>query len=192
MLVSDLRHFLDLGEDAPGPARALARHLGEVVRAATAGDAGAPWTTALACRRRPGRRPCPGRLVVCRPEATASIQWACEACGDEGFISGWEDSAFDLRQRGLWLAGELRTIEVSQELAATLRDIQLLDLECERVVYRIRAQGDRAVLAATEEDLEELIGAVAAEANHEFTRRRQQRLDAVVTELEQALATRGQ
>lgn len=130
--------------------------------------------------------------MVCRPEATASIQWACEACGDEGFISGWEDSAFDLRQRGLWLAGELRTIEVSQELAATLRDIQLLDLECERVVYRIRAQGDRAVLAATEEDLEELIGAVAAEANHEFTRRRQQRLDAVVTELEQALATRGQ
>lgn len=36
-----------------------------------------------------------------------------------------------------------------------------------------------AVLAATEEDLDELTGSVAAEGNHEPNRRRQRRLDAV-------------
>jgi len=40
-MVTDLHHFLDLPPDTPGPARRLAEHLGYIVRAATAGDAGA-------------------------------------------------------------------------------------------------------------------------------------------------------
>ena len=71
MLVTDLHHFLDLPEDAPGPARRLAQHLGNIVRAATAGGAGAPWMTALPCRRRPAHRPDP---AVVRPEPAAPIQ----------------------------------------------------------------------------------------------------------------------
>jgi hypothetical protein len=52
VLVTDLRHFLDLSEDAPGPARRLAEHLSNIVRAATAGDVGTAWESALPCRRR--------------------------------------------------------------------------------------------------------------------------------------------
>jgi hypothetical protein len=43
MLVTDLHHFLDLPEDTPGPARRLAEHLSNIVRAATAGDADTAW-----------------------------------------------------------------------------------------------------------------------------------------------------
>ena len=50
MLVTDLSHFLDLPEDTPGPARRLAQHLGSIFRAATAGDAGIRWMSALPCR----------------------------------------------------------------------------------------------------------------------------------------------
>ena len=50
----------------------------------------------------------------------------------------------------------------------------------------IRAHNDSAILAATDEDLEELIGSVAAEANHEPNRRRQQRLDAAFEALNDA------
>ena len=53
VLVSDLNHFLDLPDDVPGPTRRLAGQLGDLVRAASAGDAGMPWQTALECRRRP-------------------------------------------------------------------------------------------------------------------------------------------
>ena len=51
VLVTDLRHFLDMSEDAPGPARRLAEHQSNIVRAATAGDLGTVWKSALPCRR---------------------------------------------------------------------------------------------------------------------------------------------
>jgi hypothetical protein len=54
MFVSDLRHFLDMPDDTPGPARKMAEHLGNLVRAATATEAGAAWVSALPCRRPPG------------------------------------------------------------------------------------------------------------------------------------------
>jgi hypothetical protein len=40
MFVCDLHHFLDTPEDAPGPAPRMAERVGNIVRAATAGDAG--------------------------------------------------------------------------------------------------------------------------------------------------------
>jgi hypothetical protein len=177
MFVTDLNHFLDLPEDTPGPARRLAEHLGNIVRAATAGDAGAAWETALPCRRRPGNRRCPGRMIVLRTEPPAPIRWQCSICDDEGIISNWAGSPFDLRRRRLTLAGPASEIVIPNEVAAALRELRLLDADCERLVFRIRARNDRAVLSATGNDLDELIGFVAAEANHEPSRRRQQRLD---------------
>ena len=67
--------------------------------------------------------------------------------------------------------------------------MQLLDTDCERLVFAIRARDDHAILAATDDDLDELIGFVAAEANHEPSRRRQQRLDAAFDALTIAAPT---
>ena len=69
-----------------------------------------------------------------------------------------------------------------------MRDLQLLDADCERLVFRIRAHRDDAVLAGTDDDFNELIGSVAAEANHEPDRRRQRRLDAALDALTDAAA----
>jgi hypothetical protein len=178
MLVTDLNHFLDLSEDTPSPARRLAGHLSSIVRAATAGDAGTSWETALPCRRRPANRRCPGRMIVLRTGTPAPTRWQCSACDDEGVISNWEDSPFDLRRRRPILAETAREIVLPDEVAAALRELQLLDTDCERLVFRIRAHGDLTVLAATDDELDELIGFVAAEASNEPNRRRQQRLDA--------------
>ncbi|HEX5595070.1 MAG TPA: hypothetical protein VFX61_03470 [Micromonosporaceae bacterium] len=188
MMVTDLHHFLDLPPDTPGPARRLAEHLGDIVRAATSGDAGTAWESALPCRRRPANRACPGRMIVLRTEAGAPIRWQCSVCDDTGVINNWEDSPLDLRRRGLTVAETTSDIVIANEIAAALRDLQLLDPDCERLVFRIRAQHQGAVLTATDEDLDELIGAVAAEANHEPNRRRQQRLDAAFDALNNAAA----
>jgi hypothetical protein len=189
MLVTDLHHFLDLPQDTPGPARRLAEHLGNIVRAATAGDAGTAWETALPCRRRPANRRCPGRMIVLRTEAGALVRWQCSICDDEGMISNWEDSPFDLRRRRPALAGAIHQIVIPNEVAAALRELRLLDTDRERLVFRIRAHNNSAVLAATGDDLDELIGFVAAEANHEPSRRRQQRLDAAFDALSTAAQT---
>jgi hypothetical protein len=191
MLVSDLTHFLDLPPDTPGPARRLAGHLSDIVRAATAGDAGTAWETALPCPRRPARRHCPGRMIVLRAEAPAPIRWQCSICGDQGVISNWEDSAFDLRRRHLTLAQPVTQIAITYEIAAALRDLQLPDSDCERLVFAIRADDNHATLAAAGNDLDELIGFVAAEANHEPSRSRRQRLDAAFDALSTAAQTPG-
>ncbi|MGB8021523.1 MAG: hypothetical protein WCF04_09875 [Candidatus Nanopelagicales bacterium] len=188
MLVSDLHHFLDLPDDVPGPARRLAEQLGNIVRAGTAGDVGAAWPTALPCRRRPANRACPGRVIVGRPP-DGPIRWQCSACGDAGVISNWEDSPFDLRRRGLAVAPAAAEIVIPSEVAAALRDVRLLDRDCERIVFAIRAEADHTVLTATADDLDELIGGVAAEANHETNRRRRQRLDAAFNALTSAAET---
>jgi hypothetical protein len=82
------------------------------------------------------------------------------------------DSPFDLRRRRLTLADHLTEIVISEDVAAALRELRLLDADCERLVFRIRAHNGRAVLSAADDDLDELIGFVAAEANHESNRRR--------------------
>jgi hypothetical protein len=70
-----------------------------------------------------------------------------------------------------------------------LRDLRLLDRDCERLVYRAHAHGEGAILLAGDEDLDELIGYVAAEANHESNRPRQRRLDAALDALTGAADT---
>jgi hypothetical protein len=186
MFVTDLNHFLDLPEDTPGPARRLAGHLSGIVKAATAGDAGTAWESALPCRRRPGNRRCPGRMIVLRTEPPAPIRWQCTACDDGGVISNWADSPFDLRRRQLTLAGPVSEIVIPNEVAAALRELRLLDADCERLVFRIRARNDTAILSATDSDLDELIGFVAAEANHEPIRRRRRQLDTAYDALSNA------
>ena len=73
-------------------------------------------------------------------------------------------------------------------MASALRDLRLLDTDSERVVFAVRVDGERIVLTATDD---ELIGLVAAEANHETNRRRQQRLDAAFDALSVAHAAGG-
>jgi hypothetical protein len=186
MLLTDLNHFAGLPKDTPGPARRLAENLSNIVRAATAGDAGTAWECALPCRRRPANHRCPGRMIVLWTEAGAPIRWQCSACDDEGVISNWEDSAFDLRRRQLTLAEAASEIVIPNRVAAALRGLRLLDSDCERLVFRIRPSNDHAILTATDDDLDELIGFVAAEANHEPSRRRQQQLDAAFDALNTA------
>jgi hypothetical protein len=192
MFVSDLRHFLDMPDDAPGPARKMAEHLGFVVRAATAGEAGASWVSALTCRRRPVNRPCRGHIAVFRADLPAPIEWQCSTCGDEGVISGWEDSPFDLRQPRSCPDNEPKhETLLADELAAALRALRILDTDCERLVFRMRGSKEGIVLVASADQLDELLGFVAAEANHEINRGRRKRLDETFAELNDTLKDMG-
>ena len=176
MLVADLYHFLDLPVDTPAPARRLAGHLSNIARAATAGDAGTAWMTALPCSRRPAHRSCVGRMIVLRPEPSTPIRRQCSVCDDEGVISNWAESPDDLRRRTVTLASPVNEVVVAEEVAAALRELLLLDTDCERLVFAMRTDNDRIILPVTDDDLDGLLGFVAAEANHEPNRRRQLRL----------------
>jgi len=190
MFVSDLQHYLDMPDDVPGPARRMAEHLTMIVRAATAAGSGSAWTSALTCIRRPNHRACPGNLVLRRIDVPASIEWQCASCGDDGVISGWEETPFDLRRLGSEHTG-VRGVDltVPSAVAHALRSVTLLDTTAELLVFRARAAHDGTIiLHASEDDLDELIGYVAAEANHERNRARQKQLDSAFEILNRALA----
>jgi len=128
-------------------------------------------------------------MIVLRTEAPAPIRWHCNICDDEGVISNCEESAFDLRRWQLTIAEAASEIVIPNEVAATLRGLRLLDTDCERLVFRIRAHHNRAILAADDDDLDELLGFVAADANHDPSRRRRQRLDTAYDALSAAVQT---
>ena len=98
---TDLTHFLQDGrlpQELPGPALRLVEYLGRIVAAVTGAEPDDPL--GVRCRRRPGRRPCPGEIegyIV--PESNA-IYWECLVCGDKGLISNWENTIWDLREAG--------------------------------------------------------------------------------------------
>ena len=135
-----------------------------------------------------GRRACPGHLRVFRTDIPPSIEWRCTSCGDEGVISGWEGSPFDLRSRSADQGpGDDMHIVITAEVAATLRSLMVVDTAGERAVFRARVLDEGIVLAGNDDDLDELIGYVAFEANHEAERGRQKRLDAAFEVLNDAL-----
>jgi hypothetical protein len=188
MFVSDLRHFLEVDDDSPAPARRMAAHLGAIVKAATATEAGRAWVSGIACTRRPGRKPCPGRIGLRRSEAPASIRWECIACGDEGFIHGWEDSYADLRSPPASLGPEPIRITVSYEVTDLLRSVLFFDTDVERVVYGGRARVDGVEIEGDIDLFGDLLDAVAAEANHELNTRRGKHIDALFPALADALS----
>ncbi len=96
--ITDLRHFLnDDGSlvGIPKPALNFANYLGRIVKAVTSRK-GNTLATGVMCRRRPGRRPCPGEIIAFIDEKRAyAIVWICPVCRDNGLISGWRGTVWN-------------------------------------------------------------------------------------------------
>jgi hypothetical protein len=115
---------------------------------------------------------------VARADPDQPIGWRCSQCGDDGTISNWAGSIYDLRRQQLTATQPRRDILIDPDTAAILRTLPFLDNDCQRAIFAIRAQGSELHLAMTEVELDELVDALAAESNHEPNRRRQRQLDA--------------
>src|SRR5205823_12382151 len=136
MYVTDMRHFAGMDELVGpqfAPAKRFAAYLGGVVSAATAHLPGEVIATGLACHRRPGHKPCPGKLLARRAETPAQIEWACPACSEEGVISGWEGSPWDLSP-ALATDDDERVALLSVDQYRRLLRLRLLDTDSLRVV----------------------------------------------------------
>lgn len=187
--MSDLRHFLDVDDDSPAPARRMAAQLGAIVKAATSREAGQSWVSGIACTRRPDRRPCPGRIGVHRSQVPTSVRWECIACGDEGLIHGWEGTYADLSSTTAVSDSELTRVVVSDEAADLLRTVLFVDAEVERLVYGGRLTSEGVEMDGDSELFDDLLDTLAAEANHEPNSRRRKQLDAVFSLLTDAVST---
>ena len=96
---TNLTHFLDEdGRIAPtkGPGRRLAEHFVAIVAMISHPAIVPPAEYTVRCRRRPGRKPCPGIIEADLDPETDDIMWWCPVCGDNGYITNWKGTIWDL------------------------------------------------------------------------------------------------
>ena len=120
--------------------------------------------------------------------SNGEIAWSCDACADEGVITGWEGSPADVS--GLAdsdVGGVEVTLLMARELFEVVRDVLLLDDASELLVARAEGSAAGVILTGCTGAFEELVEYVAAEANAEVDRRRMRLLDEVCTALDAAL-----
>ena len=186
MHVTDLRELADLldpRQEVPPRRVRVARYLAEIVEAATAHPRRGAWVvTAIPCRRRPGRRPCPGTIAVQCSEVPAIVRWQCPGCADEGLVRQWRDTPWDFSK----IPAEPFEVEVvlTLEEHEILRTISLWDPEPERLFAAAERIDEGVLLSGSLEALEHLTGYVAAESNAEPRPRRRRLLDTVCDKLE--------
>lgn len=97
MWITDMRHFLD-DNGMPvvsGPPGRVASYLGGIVLALGKAPFDELVVTGIPCRRRPGRRPCPGHICAIKRTNPRRIEWICPQCKDEGVIYNWEGTYWD-------------------------------------------------------------------------------------------------
>ena len=96
--VSDARHFLDdEGEiaNATRPVALIASFLRSVVGWGTMRHALIPERTNVTCRKVSGRLRCRGEIHAYIDPRSGAILYECPDCGDNGVISGWEETTWN-------------------------------------------------------------------------------------------------
>ena len=97
--IIDIRDYLkedgSLG-DLTRSAERLVEYLGSIVEAVTSGKASNTISTEIHCRRRPGHRKCIGNIIAVFNVRDFVVEWYCPICRDNGIISGWRGTKWDL------------------------------------------------------------------------------------------------
>ncbi len=187
--ITDITHFEGLSPRlARGPAGRIARYFGSIISAASVLGIGTWTDVAIRCRRRPGRKPCPGHICVYRRGHFAAIEWHCTSCDDQGIISNWRRSTWDLSPGEGNEGGAARPAEivVSGEELGELRKI-LLDTVNQRVIDEATVTPGGFTLHGSEDNFEDLLDYIADEANHEPDPRRGNILSNVCERIEDLL-----
>lgn len=148
----DLSHFDDPeGVGPPSLARRRAFYV-DLCRFATSAAAGPVRTTSICCKKRPGRRACPGYLDVRLQNLPSAVHWRCPDCGTDGRITGWEDGDADLRHYDFDATEEDHDFVVDILEHAALRELARNVREMIPVVFRAKRDGDSVVLRLSEEE----------------------------------------
>lgn len=147
-----LRHWLtDDLLPPPGRIGKNASYLGSLVAAATSHGVGNPLGSAITCNRRPGHKPCEGKIMLLLRD-DGYIQWECESCDYKGLLSGWEDTMWDLRKakRVGWYDDSL-AFDVSEEEYQILSGIATSSIDTQAIIAGALTTGDEILIVAEDE-----------------------------------------
>ncbi|MBE0448970.1 MAG: hypothetical protein IBX64_12925 [Actinobacteria bacterium] len=188
--ITNVTHFLD--EDGypvhSGPAGRIGEFFGKIVAAASLHPQGIAVPSALRCRRRPGRKPCRGNLLIARRD-DGVIEWQCPLCGDDGFIHSWEGTYWDRGKYAIpdLVSEDIIEFTVTEDEFKELMKPMILSPESEAILYSAILI-EEVELCAPFDAFEEFMGEVAFEANHTDNRRREVILTQICERIETLLS----
>lgn len=157
--ISDISHYDKPDGSLPtGSGGRKIRFLGEIVSAASLLPPGEFQGGSIDCRRRPKRQRCPGKIRLGRSPETDEIHWSCTICKDQGVITNWKETRWDLSPE----LKKGRIVSLSEErarragrLVCSNEPQMVLELEVEllyapvgleeQVIRRVRITGDRTL-----------------------------------------------
>lgn len=183
---TQLRHFLDDSDEfwnSKGPARKLAEYLCSIVKAATSKVLEISFPTGIRCRRRPKRKPCQGEVYAFLDNKKNVIEWYCPLCKDNGYISDWENTKWDMRFSDIIL------VRLSLFESALIQNKTLAGPDLTGCFDAANEVSDSIAVYYTPEELEALLGYIAAEANHTSDKNLGEELDLLYERLEILLDT---
>ncbi len=171
--ITDIEHMAPKGElvELPIQAWEFRDFLANIIRAATGRANLTAFTSGLRCRKKILRKACLGTISIQRQDIpTPTIDWACTDCDDGGSITGWRNHSFDL---GTLPAYSPEKDEIFFSIQLTKDEFSAL-IDSSNIFYpdsqRILLTGERTSsgvrISAFEGDMENLVGYVAANANH--------------------------
>lgn len=176
--ITDMRDYADASGIQPSPpVERMRRFLTHIVRAATA-TGRSEFVSAVACRRRPRHRPCAGSIAVLRADDREPyIYWACTACGDSGRVAGFQGDPDDLSvaaRADLTDATTARAVTLSSDEYQSwiAGDLVAYDLRLVRIIYSATRETRGVTLSIPASELDDLLDALSADANHETSKRR--------------------
>lgn len=178
--IMDLRHSLtDDLLPPPGRVGKRAAYLGKMVAAATARGVGNPFCSAITCSRRPGRKPCKGKLMLLLHK-DGNIRWECESCDYQGLLSGWQDTMWDLRKakRVDWYENSL-VFDVSDEEYRILTSIATSSINSRAVIAGAMTTPDEILIVARKEIMRSLARDVELAAKNELNKKKRLILEAI-------------
>lgn len=100
-------------------------------------------------------------------------------------IYGWEETIWNLSPA--YEPSAPVEVALDWNRYRALAAVMTFDTDVERIVRSAQVEGDAVVLRADAEDLDLLIGAVAAESNHTSNTKRRRALDEVSQIVEEAI-----
>jgi hypothetical protein len=98
-IITDFRHLPEIDSDEIATGRSLPAFLARIVIVASLEGPTARVRSPIRCRCRPGRRACPGVILISRHARYSEVEWRCSECEFNGMITHWEGSTADHSER---------------------------------------------------------------------------------------------
>ncbi len=193
--ITNIRHLISENPTAEVPRQVLKERdfLGAIIKASTAGDE-VEFLTGLPCRRRINRKACTGTILVRRQDLPKRfIFWHCSNCEDGGRISEFAGTWYDLSKWRPQVPGEpdeeIVEVTISREEYKALisPNVHSYDPDSEKIMFSAKSTTKGIAMRALEGDMDNFIGFVAADGNHEPNRKRAKLMDSIYWKIQVAL-----